>query len=394
MKKVLLLIENSEYLNDVRVRQEATSLVNAGYQVCVISPTKAGHPWHENIKGVRVFRYPYWEAGSHPLAYALEYAYSLIATFFLSILVWIRFGFDIIHAANPPDQTIFIGLFYKVFGKKFIFDHHDLSPELYDAKYGDKSNRFIRATLVWLEKLSCRFSDHIIATNQSYKVVEMQRDKVSGDRITIVRNGPDLGFLKPVEPDSELRQKAKTILVYVGIMGFQDGVDHLIRALNLLVNKLGKRDFLCVIVGTGDASSSVKSMADQLGLNDNILFTGWVQPDQVACYISTADIGVAPEPSDPLNDRSTIIKIMEYMTLGKPVVAFDLPEHRVTADGACLFAQPNDALDFAAKIAELMDNPDLQKRLGQIGSERIKNELAWSHQEKYLLEAYKALTHS
>jgi len=390
--RVLMLLENSSYPWDGRVRKEARALAAAGYRVSVICPLSPGQPWREVIDGVHVYRFPAPSAGNGFLGYLWEYGYSIVATFFLSLLVLLREGFDVVHAHNPPDTFVLVAGFYKLLGKCFVYDHHDLAPEMYYARFGGSGNRLVYHTLVLLEKLSCRFADHVIATNQSYKTVEMQRGHVPEQRITIVRNGPDLDCLQSRESGPDLRQKGKAIIGYVGLMGFQDGVDYLLRALQHLVCDLGRTDFFCVLVGTGDALPSLKSLAEQLDLAEQVLFTGWVEHTEVAHYISVADICVAPEPSNPYNDRSTAVKMMEYMALGKPVVAFDLPEHRVTAQNAAVYAHPNDELDFAEQIAALMDDPERRKKMGQIGRERIDGEFAWPYQERHLLEAYDALS--
>jgi len=387
-----MLLENCPYPRDGRVRKEARALVTAGYRVSVICPLSAGQHWREVLDGVHVYRFPAPPAGNGFLGYLWEYGYSIVATFFLSLLVLLREGFDVVHTHNPPDTYAFIAAFYKLFGKRFVYDHHDLAPELYYARFGDSANRFVYRVLVLLEKLSCRLADRVVATNQSYKTVEMQRGHVPEERITIVRNGPDLNCLQPGESDPDLRQKGKAIIGYVGVMGFQDGVDYLLRALQHLVCDLGRTDFFCILVGTGTALPSLKSLAEQLDLAEHVLFAGWAEHAEVARYISVADICVAPEPSNPYNDRSTAIKMMEYMALGKPVVAFDLPEHRVTAQDAAVYAHPNDELDFAEQIAALMDDPGRRKKMGQMGRERIDGEFAWPYQERHLLEAYDALS--
>jgi glycosyltransferase involved in cell wall biosynthesis len=390
IKRILMLVENNPFRRDVRVRQEAQALIYAGYQVSVICPAASGQSFHEVFNGVDIYCYPSPYQGKGFLSYIFEYSYSLLSMFFLTMYLYVCRGFDIIHAANPPDTAVFIAVFYKLLGKQFIFDHHDLAPEVFKVRFDTekKLNHFIYQILIYMEYLSCMFADHVIATNQSFKLLEMERDNVPGERITIVRNGPDLDRLRLVDPISEIQQKGKTIIVYLGIMGFQDGVDHLLKALYHLVNDLARNDFYCVIAGGGDALPSLKLQTEQLGLIDFVMFTDFIEPENVFKYISTAEICVAPEPSNLLNDRLTVIKISEYMALGKPIVAFDLPEHRVTAQDAALFACPGDDLDFAQKIVTLIDDPEQCKKMGQVGRERIEKELAWSYQKKYLLEAY------
>lgn len=389
--RVLMALENNPYPQDPRVRNEATALVNAGYHVSVICPRASKQSWHEDIAGVQVFRYPAPPEAHRFLGYVWEYAYSLVATFALSLLVCWRPGFDILHAANPPDTAIFIALIYKLFGKHFVFDHHDLAPEMYAVRSNGGGNRIVYQILKWLEKTSCRFADHIITTNESYKSVEMQRGAVPKEHITIVRNGPTLDRLVAAEPDADLKAKGKIIIGYVGTMASQDGLDYLLRALQALKG-MERHDFYCVIVGPGSAVKDLRVLATQLGLDEYVWFTGFVPDADLIRYLSTADICVDPDPSNSFNDRCTMIKMMEYMALGKPVVAFDLPEHRVTAQDAAVYACPNDELDFARQIAALMDDPARRKTMGQIGRERIENGLAWPYQAKRLLNAYRSIT--
>jgi len=389
-----MLLENNPYPQDPRVTWEARALAAAGYHVSVICPVGGQQPWHEALDGVQVYRFPAPPPVNGFLGYIWEYGYSMLAMYLVSLLVFIREGFDIVHTANPPDTLVFIAAFYKLLGKWFVYDHHDLAPEMYYARFGGKGNRPVYRILLLLERISCQIADHVITTNQSYKTVEMQRDHVLEERITVVRNGPAMrsGQLETSHLGRQL-QGEKTIIGYVGVLGFQDGVDYLLRALHHLVSDLGRTDFLCIIVGDGDAYTSLKLLATKLGLDENVQFTGWVSDvDDITSYLSTADICVVPDPSNPYHDRSTMVKMMEYMALGKPIVAFDLLEHRVTAHLAAVYARPNDEFDFAKKIAWLMDDPERRKRVGQVGRERIEAGLARSYQEKYLLEAYKSLT--
>ncbi len=390
-KRVLMLIENDPYPLDRRVRSEALALLKIGYQVSVIAQRSPGEPLREVVEDVYVYRYPAPPQGQGFLGYFLEYSYSFVVTFILSLYVSAIRGFDIIHAANPPDTAVFIALFYKPFGKKFIFDHHDLSPDMYLVRSGEKVNQVAYRMLCWMEKMSFRFADHVIATNHSYKDVAMQRGHVPEERVTVVRNGPELDRLKLVEPDQELMDRGVTLIGYIGTMGPQDGLDYLLRAIRQLVTVLGRVDFYCIIIGKGSALADLKALKRQLGLEMYVKFTGFIPEADMMRYMSTVDICVDPDPSNSFNDRCTMIKMMEYMTLCKPIVAFDLPEHRVTAGEAALYARPNDELDFARQIATLMDDPARREKMGQIGRKRIENELAWPYQEENLLAAYKTL---
>ncbi len=390
-KRVLMLLENVPYSQDARVPGEATVLTSAGYHVSVICPSGSQKPWNEILGGVHVYRFPSPPAGGSFLGYLLEYGYAMAATFLLSLLVFFREGFDVVHAHCPPDTFVFIAAFYKMLGKRYVYDHHDLAPELYCARFGENNNWLLYHMLILLEKLSCRLADHVIATNESYKTVEMRRGNVPEAQITVVRNGPDLKHMQTIKPHHDLCHEGKTNISYVGVMGFQDGVDYLLRALQHLVHNLGRTDFFCVLVGDGDALPSLKSLTEQLNIASHVLFTGWVERTEVARYLSAADICAAPEPFNSYNDRSTTIKMMEYMAFGKPIVAFDLQEHRVSAQGAAVYASPNDELDFAQQIASLMDDAEQCKKMGEKGRERVATELAWEHQEKFLIRAYKAL---
>lgn len=387
--RVLMLVENSPYPHDPRVRREARALVDAGFQVSVIAPALPGQHWRETIDGVRAYRYPAPPAANGFLGYLWEYGYSMVAIFVLSLVVYLREGFDVIHAANPPDTLALVAAVYKLLGKRFVYDHHDLAPEMYYARFAGRGNRLIHLALVLLEKLSCRLADHVIATNESYKAMEMQRGGVPAERITIVRNGPDLKGREPVEPDPALRQMGKPIIAYVGIMGFQDGVDYLLRALYHLLRDLGRSDFFCVLIGgAGIAQASLRDLTRQLALDEYVRFTGWVSDADLLRYIASADICVDPDPSNPFNDRSTMMKMMDYMALAKPIVAFDLPEHRVTAAGAALYVRPNDEREFARALATLMDDPARRQAMGACGRGRVERELAWHHSVPRLLEAY------
>lgn len=387
--RILMLLENLPYPQDVRVRREATALAAAGYRVAVICPAAPGQPSRETVNGVRVFRYAPPRAASGFLGYLWEYGYSMAASFVISLAVFFGEGFDAVHAHNPPDTFVFLAIFYKLFGKRFVFDHHDLSPEMYRARFRGKSNPIVHVALILLERLTCYFADHIIATNESYKKVEMDRDHMPESHITVVRNGIELNRLGPVEPDPVLRRKAKTIIGYVGVMGFQDGVDYLLRALHHLVHDFGRTDFYCALIGGGDAWPSLKKLASELALDEYVWLPGFVFGDGLRRYLSAADICAVPDPSNPYNDRSTMVKIMEYMALGKPIVAFDLPEHRFTAREAALYVPPNDEKAFARALLQLMEDRSRREQLGASGKRRIKNELAWDFSIPRLLTVYR-----
>ena len=392
-KRILMLLENCSFPRDDRVRREARALTSAGYQVIVIAPASKFQLRHEIWEGITVYRYqpPVEHVGF--LGYIWEYGYSMIAIFSLSLQVFFREGFDIIHANQPPDLFAFIAGFYKFFGKKYVLDHHDLAPELYEARFRERANPLVTRILLAVEWFSYLIADQIIATNESYKHIEMERGHVPSERIAIVRNGPDLNELRSANPNPILEKNGKTLIGYVGVMGTQDGVDYLLRALNYLKTELCRKDFLCVLLGSGNALPNLKNLTRELDLDDHVRFIGWVDSQSdVARYLFTSDICVAPEPSDPYNDRSTAAKVMEYMATGKPVVCFELPEHRFSAQGGAVYARSNDELDMARKILLLMDNPRLRKEVGDEGRARILNKLAWQNQAEALIQAYDDLS--
>jgi glycosyltransferase involved in cell wall biosynthesis len=390
--RILMLLENLPYPQDVRVRREATALAAAGYSVSVICPSDEGQLSRELVNGVQVYRYAAPPPANGFLGYLWEYGYSMAASFALSLLVFFHEGFDVVHAHNPPDTFVFIAGFYKLFGKRFVYDHHDLSPEMYQARFPGGRKRLVHGALVLLEKLSCRMADHVIVTNESYKKVAMERGHVPESRITIVRNGIELSRLdRPIEPDRGLRQMGKTIIGYVGVMGFQDGVDYLLRALHHLVHVLGRTDFYCILIGGGDAWEGLTVLARKLDLRDYVRFTGPIFGEGLLSYLSAADICVDAAPSNPYSDRSTMFKLMEYMSLTKPIVAFDLHEHRFTAQQAAVYVPHNDEHAFAQAISELMDDPQRRKILAESGRCRIEKELAWDFSIPNLLDAYRAV---
>jgi glycosyltransferase involved in cell wall biosynthesis len=386
-----MLLENQGFPQDVRVRREAYALSDAGYTVSVICPSKPGQPFWETINGVRIYRYPAPPAANGFLGYLWEYGYSTTASFLISVIIFFREGFDVVHAHNPPDTFVLIGAFYKLFGKRFVFDHHDLSPEMYEARMPGGGNRLVFHALVLWEKITFFFADHVITTNASYKKIAIKRGGLPEKRITIVRNGIELDGVGHVEPERALQERGKIIIGYVGVMGFQDGVDYLLRALHHLIHDLGRTDFYCVLVGTGDAWPKLRVMARQLGLDPYVWFTGFIPNEKMLSCLSAANICVAPEPSNPFNDQSTMVKIIHYVSLRMPIVAFDLPEHRFTAGDAALYVKPNDELAFANAISQLMDDPRRRETLGASGHRRFVAELAWEYSVPKLLEAYQAI---
>jgi glycosyltransferase involved in cell wall biosynthesis len=390
-----MLLGNYPYPQDYRVRREATSLVEAGYRVAVVAPARRGQPLRELVDGVDVYRYPGVVNGTNVATYALEYAYTTLASLTLAGLASVRARTEVVHAHNPPDTFFVVGLPFKLLRRRFVYDHHDVAPELFLARFSDtrpgRSQSLVYRVLLLLERLSCRLADRVIATNESYRGLEVRRGGVPPERITIVRNGPGSDKLTLEESDPELRARAGCILGYIGVMGHADGVDYLIRAVHHLVHDLGRDDVYCVVIGEGDAVPDLQRLVVSLGLERHVEFPGRLSDIDVRRVLCTADICVDPDPSNVFNDLSTMQKVMDYMALGRPVVAFDLPEHRRTAGDAAVYVRPNDELALARAIAELMDDPERRKRLGELGRKRVEEELAWEHSRRNLLAMYERL---
>ncbi|HEX4412602.1 MAG TPA: glycosyltransferase family 4 protein [Lacipirellulaceae bacterium] len=389
--RVLMLLENAAYSEDGRVRCEANSLIAAGYEVTVISPAATGERLFERFEGVAGYQFPPPPMANGLIGYFIEYAYALSIMFGLTLWIALRRGFDVIHAHNPPDFLVLIGGFWRLFGKKFVYDQHDLSPDMYKTRFTNPPNRVLLAILGFFERCSCRCANHVITVNDSYKQQQILRSGIPADRITVVRNGPESWHLNTFEPDVSLRNGASVVFGYVGMMGRQDGIDYLLRALSILRDEYGRDDWRCLLIGKGPAMDELQRLAVDLGIDTKVHFTGWVDYEQVPRYIAATDICVVPDPSSEYNDHSTIVKVMEYMAQAKPVVAFDLPEHRVTAADTALYARANDERDFARQLLRLVDDPALRQQLGAAGRQRVEESLTWKHQEAHLLAAYRGL---
>jgi glycosyltransferase involved in cell wall biosynthesis len=392
-RRVLILVENLPSPFDRRVWQEACELRDAGYVVSIICPTGKGcEKRFEVIDGIHIHRYNLPVEASGAAAYAVEYGAALFWSFVLACRVLFTRGFDVIHACNPPDLFFLIGGFFKLFGKKFLFDHHDLNPELYEAKFGRRD--FFHRLMLKLEYWTFRTADVSIATNESFKRIAIERGLMPADRVFVVRSGPNLERLKILPPDARLKRGRRYLVGYVGVMGKQDGIDYLLRAARHIVFDIGRTDVHFGLVGGGTCLEEMKALAAELGVADFVTFTGPLWGDDMLAMLNTADVCVNPDTANEMNDKSTTNKVMEYMALGKPVVQFDLAEGRYSARGASLYARKNDALDFAAKIVELLDEPALRAEMGKYGRRRVENELEWRHEAPKLLAAYEALWHA
>jgi glycosyltransferase involved in cell wall biosynthesis len=385
--KVLIIVENLPVPNDRRVWLEATTLRDAGYRVSVISiKGENAMASREVLEGIHVYRYPPPPSTRGAVSFICEFLYCWLATLVLSIIVAYREGFDILHACNPPETFWLIGLLYKPFRKKFLFDHHDLSPEMYYSRFGRKGLTY--RFLLLLERLTFMTADAVITTNDTHRRIALERGKVSPERIFVVRSGPDHRVLAPGPPEEALKQGRRYMVSYLGVLNPQDGVDLFVKAVDHIVHQIGRDDVQFVIMGSGDAEQDLRALSRELAVDQHVHFTSWASMDTILRYLCTSDVCVDTMPKTPYSEAATLNKILEYMAAGRAVATFDLPETRISAQEAALYARPDDVPDLAAKIVSLLADQDLRAQMGQAGRRRIETELAWEHQQAELLAAY------
>jgi glycosyltransferase involved in cell wall biosynthesis len=405
--KILMWVEN-HFPQDTRVRNEAALLTDAGYKVAVIALRKGSQPGRETLDGIEVYRVPTLELFKKTpaarlnrlnlafvklksfLGYVVEYCYFTSVCLIVSSYILVTRGFDVIHAHNPPDTLFLAALPFKLLGKKFVFDQHDLCPELYRSRYNAAEGFYTRFLRIF-EWCSLKLANVTIATNESYKQIQIERANKNPRDIFIVRNGPNQMRMTLTQPSARLRAMNKCILCYIGSLNPQDGVDYLLRSLRHLLHGLKRSDFYCVIMGAGDSLQDLRDLAKKLQLNGCVELTGFVSDEELQANLAAADICVDPDPSSPLNDVSTWIKVMEYMASAKPIVSFDLKETRFSARDAAVYVKPNNEAEFAETIAQLMDKPELQKQMGAYGRHRVAEELQWAKVGKNLVAAYETL---
>lgn len=387
-RRVLIVVENLPVPLDRRVWLEATSLTQAGYEVSVICPTGRGWDKHyEEIEGIHIYRYPEpEEAHSGAVAYAKEYLWSLWHWFRLARKVRRERGFDVIHGCNPPDLIFLLGWWYRPRGVRYLFDHHDVCPELFEAKF-DRKGLLYKIMLIW-ERMTFASASVSIATNESFRQIAITRGRMAPEDVFVVRSAPKIEKFEIRPADPAMRKGAGTVLGYVGVIGQQEGMDLLVEAAQNLVRDMGREDVHFIIVGFGPELPTVEADVANRGLSNWFTFTGPLYGEDLLRALNSCDIGVSPDPKNAMNDISTMNKVMEYMTLEKPVVQFDLKEGRASAEGASLYARANDPRDFAAKIAELMDAPEKRAEMGRIGRARVLERLSWAHSVPHLLAAY------
>lgn len=386
--RALILVENLSVPADRRVWQECMTLRDHGWDVEVVCPRGDDRDTEPEavVDGVHIRRYPLDAASGGPSGYLREYGQALRRTWAATREVRRRGPIDVVHLCNPPDLFFVVALLLKLRGTRVIFDQHDLVPELYLSRFRPK-----RDALYWamrlVEFLTYRTADVVVSTNESYRELAVRRGRVRPERTFTVRSAPAGERFREVPVEPALRQGKKHLLAYLGVMGPQDGVDYAVRALAHLRAE-HRDDWHAVFMGDGDALEDVRALAHSMGLADCTTFTGWTNTPDILRYLSTASVGLAPDPRNPLNDLSTMNKIVEYMAMGIPVVSFDLRESRVSADDAAVYASDNSEEQFAALISELLDDPERRRRMGEIGRERVNGPLSWKQSEQALVAAY------
>jgi glycosyltransferase involved in cell wall biosynthesis len=384
--RALIISENAPVPSDRRVWNEARALRAAGWDVVIVCA--AGRSRHtaavELLEGIEIHRYPLEPSGGGVLGYVREYGQAMWRIRRLVRRLARTRRFDVVHACNPPDFLLLAARSLGRQGARLVFDHHDLVPELFHAKFGSAGP--LHRLVLALEQVAFRNADVVLSTNGSYRAVALHRGRRHADEVFVVRNGPDLDRFRPVEPDPALRRGKPHLIGYLGIMGAQDGVDHALRALAWLRDR--RADWHAVLVGEGDALPAMRELAGRLGLADAVEFTGWRDDADICRILSTCDVCLAPDPPGRLNDASTMIKIPEYMAMGCPIASYDLPESRVSAAGAALYARRGDPDELGQCVAALLDDPQARRRMGEEGRTRVRDVLAWQHSVPSLLAAY------
>jgi glycosyltransferase involved in cell wall biosynthesis len=390
--RILILVQNLPVPFDRRVWLECLSLIDAGFEVAVVCPKSPGDPSYARINEVEVFKYrPYASSGSSA-SFLIEYLYSFLATLTLSLKASLRGRFAAVQSCNPPDLFWPIGLLFRLLhGSSFVFDHHDLCPELYQSRFPN-GNHLIYRVLRFMERCTMNAADHVISTNDSYREIALSRDGVDPTGVTVVRTGPDLNRLRPTAADPSLRGSALHLVAYLGVMGPQDGVELVLELAEHVVHRLSRRDIRFTLIGSGDCFNDLVALSDRLDLSDFVTFTGRIPDADVCAILSTADVGISPDPKNPLNDLSTMNKTMEYMAFALPVVAFDLRETRISAGEAAVYATPNDVTELAHLLVDLVDDEPRRRSMGTAGRTRIEQELAWDHQAARYVGVYEQLT--
>lgn len=390
-RKVLIIVENLPVPFDTRVWQEATTLAANGYTVSVICPKGKGYTQEEEyLQGVHIFRHDLPAEGNGAVGYAKEYFTALKEELRLAKKIYKEIGFDVIHGCNPPDDIYMVAKHFKKYGVKYVFDHHDICPELFEAKFGKTSGLLYKSQL-WLEKQTYKHCTFAFVTNESYKKIAIERGKMNPNKVIVLRSGPKLDRMKIQPPVENIKRGKKYMVGYLGVIGQQEGIEFILEAAKYCKETLKRNDIFWGIVGGGPHVAALREMCSKMGLDDCVEFTGRVPDQQLLDYLNTADVCVNSDTYNSMNDKSTMNKILEYMALAKPIVQFELTEGHYSAQEASLYAEQNNAKDMADKIIYLLENPETRKKMGEFGRNRVINELSWEHTSKALLEGYEKL---
>lgn len=385
-RKILIIVENLPVPFDTRVWQEATTLAMNGYTVSVICPKGKGYTKSEEyLQGVHIFRHDLPTEGNGAIGYLKEYTTALREETRLAKKIYKEIGFDVIHGCNPPDDIYMVAKKFKKYGVKYVFDHHDICPELFEAKFGRKKGLLYKSQL-WLEKQTYKHCTFAFVTNESYKKIAIKRGGMNPQKVIVLRSGPKLERMKIMDPIPSIKRGYKYMVGYVGVIGQQEGVEYLLDAAQYI--KQHDNNVFWGIVGGGPHLETLKNKVHEMGLDDCVEFTGRAPDQQMLEYLNTADVCVNSDKYNAMNDKSTMNKILEYMALAKPIVQFNLTEGKYSAQKASVYAKNNDPIDMAEKIIELLNNPDKRKKMGEFGRNRVINELSWEHTSKALLEGY------
>jgi asparagine synthase (glutamine-hydrolysing) len=390
-RHVCIVVQNLSVPFDRRVWLECLALVDAGYAVSVVCPRGPGEPARRDLEGVHIVTYRAFPPVTRQVMFLAEYAYSILCTFLGLLRVWRRAPFRVVQVCNPPDVLWVATLPFQVLGAKLVYDQHDLCPELYLSRFAEPA-RFPHRALLLAERVTYLLASRVISTNESYRRVALTRGRKRPDRVTVVRTGPDPDRLRRGEPEPALRRGFDHLLVYIGVMGPQDGVDMAIRALEHIVRVRGRADVGMTLIGDGDAAPELRRLTTELGLDDFVHFTGRLPDEAVRELMSTADVGLSPDPKNALNDVSTMNKTMEYMAFELPVVAFDLVETRVSAGDAAVYAPPNLVEEYGDAVLDLLADDARRAEMGKVGRERVEKELAWRTQVPAYVGVYDGLT--
>ncbi|MDZ7739348.1 MAG: glycosyltransferase family 4 protein [Bacteroidales bacterium] len=382
---ILFIVENLPVPFDRRVWQEATTLKASGKEVSIICPVMKGYTRrYERIEGIDIYRHPLPYEASGALGYLAEYGTALFWEFVLSWKIFFRKRFHAIHGCNPPDLIFLVAIWFKIFGVRYVFDHHDINPELYFAKFGKKG--FFYRLMMLFERLTFAAANYSIATNESYRNIAIKRGRMPAEKVRVIRSGPRLDRLRIVPRDNKYLKGRRYLVGYVGVIGEQEGIDLLLESLDHIVKK--RQDIQFAIVGGGTDLEKLKKLSEEMILTGYVDFYGRVPDDLLISILNSADICVNPDKPTEMNNLSTMNKIMEYMALKKPVVQYDLKEGRFSAQDASLYAEWHNTKDFAEKIIYLVDRPELRKEMGEYGYNRIINELSWDYESTRLLDFY------